>query len=105
MYLLKLEKGQMSEESFKTKQLANNGDHKQKWIAENIDRFKDLLDKRPTDCPVCYESFNEKEAITLLLNDIPSKCTHWLCNECWEKVASSNAECPFCREDLRTWLL
>ena len=31
--------------------------------------------------------------------------THFLCKDCWEKVASTNCECPFCMEDLRTWLL
>ena len=74
------------------------------WIAQNIDKFKELLGKSE-ECPVCYESLSQKEADSPLLSDLPSKCTHWLCKQCWEKVASTNAECPICREDLSSWLL
>ena len=78
------------------------------WTAQNLDRYKELLERRPTHCPVCYESFSGKDkanADSPLLSDIPSKCTHWLCKACWEKVASTNAECPICREYLSAWLL
>ena len=79
-----------------------------RWIAQNLDKFKELLEKRPRECPVCYESFSlgsEKEADSPLLSDSPSACTHWLCKECWQKVAITNAECPICREDLSSWLI
>ena len=76
-----------------------------RWIAQNLDKFKELLEKRPRECPVCYESFSEKEADSQLLSDSPSACTHWLCKECWQKVAITNAECPICREDLSPWLI
>ena len=76
-----------------------------RWIAQNLEKYKELLEKRPTECPVCYESFSGKDSDSPLLSDIPSKCTHWLCKECWQKVASTNAECPICREDLAPWLL
>ena len=75
------------------------------WIAQNLELYKQLLERRPTHCPVCYESFSEKESDSPLLSDTPSKCTHWLCKDCWQKVASTNAECPICREDLSPWLL
>ena len=79
-----------------------------RWIAQNLDKFKQLLEKKPTECPVCYESFSQcgekKEGDSPLMSDIPFKCTHWLCKECWEQVASTNAECPLCREDLAPWL-
>ena len=74
------------------------------WIAQNIDKFKELLGKSE-ECPVCYESLSQKEADSPLLSDLPSKCTHWLCKQCWERVASTNTECPICREDLSSWLL
>ena len=70
------------------------------WIAQNIEKYKELLERRPTHCPVCYESFSGKDADSPLLSDIPSTCTHWCCKECWQKVASTNAECPICREDI-----
>ena len=76
-----------------------------RWIAQNVELYKQLLERRPTHCPVCYESFGEKEADGPLLSDIPSKCTHFLCKQCWEKVAITNTECPICREDLSSWLL
>ena len=75
------------------------------WIAQNLDRYKELLEKRPSECPVCYESLGGKESDSPLLSDIPSKCMHWLCKDCWGKVADTNAECPICREDLAPWLL
>ena len=75
------------------------------WIAQNLDRYKELLEKRPSECTVCYGPLNEKDSDSPLLSDLPSRCTHWLCTECWEKVASTNAECPICREDLSAWLL
>ena len=75
------------------------------WIAQNLDRYKELLEKRPSECPVCYEPFSGKQPDSPLLSDLPSACTHWLCKDCWQKVASTNAECPICREDLSPWLL
>ena len=75
------------------------------WIAQNLDRYKELLERRPTHCPVCYESFSGKDADSPLLSDMPSRCTHWLCKDCWKNVANTNAECPICREDLSPWLL
>ena len=75
------------------------------WIAQNLEKYKELLEKRPSECPVCYESLNGKESDSPLLSDIPSKCTHWLCKECWQKVAGMDAQCPLCREDLSPWLI
>ena len=75
------------------------------WIAQNIELYKQLLERKPSECPVCYGPLNEKDSDSPLLSDLPSRCTHWLCTECWEKVASTNAECPICREDLSPWLL
>ena len=62
------------------------------WIANNLEAYKQMLEKRPSECLVSYESFNEKEANSPLLSEIPSKCTHFMCKECWEKMASTNAE-------------
>ena len=75
------------------------------WIAGNLEKYKELLDRRPAECPVCYESFAQQQAASPLLSDIPSRCTHFLCKECWQKIAKLDAECPICREDLRPWLV
>jgi hypothetical protein len=75
------------------------------WIAQNVELYKQLLERKPTHCPICYEALSGKDADSPLLSDIPSTCTHWCCKECWQKVASTNAECPICREDLSPWLL
>ena len=75
------------------------------WIAKNLEKYKELLNRRPAECPVCYESFAQREAASPLLSDIPSRCTHFLCRECWQKIATLDAECPICREDLRPWLV
>ena len=75
------------------------------WIAQSLDRYKELLEKRPGECPVCYEPFSGKQPDSPLLSDLPSACTHWLSKDCWQKVASTNVECPICREDLSPWLL
>ena len=75
------------------------------WIAGNLEKYKELLDRRPAECPVCYESLAQREAASPLLSDIPSRCTHFLCKECSQKIATLDAECPICREDLRPWLV
>ena len=75
------------------------------WIAQNVELYKQLLERKPSECPVCYRVLNGQEADSPLISDIPSKCTHWLCKECWRRVANTNAECPLCREDLAPWLL
>ena len=75
------------------------------WIAQNLEQYRQLLDRKPECCPVCYESLALKNATSPLLSDMPSPCTHWLCTECWKSVAQNSAECPICKEDLRTWLL
>ena len=74
-------------------------------IAGNLEKYKALFDRRPAECPVCYESLAQREAASPLLSDIPSRCTHFLCKECWQKIATLDAECPICREDLRPWLV
>ncbi len=74
------------------------------WIAGNLEKYKELLERRPAECPVCYESFAQQQAASPLLSDIPSRCTHFLCKACWQNIAKLGAECPICREDLRPWL-
>ena len=75
------------------------------WITGNLEKYNELLERRHTECPVCYESFAQQQAASPLLSDIPSKCTHFLCKECWQKIAKLDAECPTCREDLSPWLV
>ncbi len=75
------------------------------WIASNLKKYKELLDRRPAECPVCYETLARQQAASPLLSDIPSRFTHFLCKACWQKIAKLDAECRICREDLRPWLV
>ena len=74
------------------------------WIVNNLATFQEILAQKQAECPICYESFEDKEATSPLLSDTPSKCTHWACKGCWEKISNHRGGlCPFCREDLRAW--
>ena len=81
------------------------GDYFKVLDCRKLEKYKELLNRRPAECPVCYESFAQREAASPLLSDIPSRCTHVLCKECWQKTATLDAECPICREGLRPWLV
>ena len=66
------------------------------WVAQNLDAYKALLDRKPAECPICYETFSDrKQAASPLLSDIPSKCVHWMCKDCWKILQVMTLSAPF----------
>lgn len=49
---------------------------------------KQFVEEKPDECPVCYETFSEK--------DKHLACGHWIHLDCVKK--SMKAECPICRK-------
>ena len=35
--------------------------------------------------------------------DVDTRCTHWLCSDCWDEIAKHDRRCPICRYDLDAW--
>ena len=62
--------------------------------------------QKPAECPVCHE--NPLATGDLwdgpMTSDLPTRCTHWACIECWRQIASADRRCPVCHEGLGEWL-
>ena len=57
---------------------------------------------RTEECPVCHE---RPDMWDMPMNsDIPTRCTHWICVECWSRINDRDKRCPICRDDLTDWL-
>ena len=57
---------------------------------------------REEKCPVCYALPPTDSPMN---SDIPTYCTHWLCQGCWAEIKlRGKLECPICKEDLTTWM-
>ena len=59
----------------------------------------------PEECPVCHASVDGE---TVWRNpqqsDIPTRCNHYCCVNCWEGVARHDQRCPLCRTDVSEWI-
>ncbi len=54
------------------------------------------------ECPVCHEKPDIWDGP--MNSDVPTRCTHWACVICWERIARRDKRCPICRDDLTDWL-
>ena len=72
------------------------------WVVANPDLYRGLS-QPPECCPVCLESFADRKAYSPLLVHIPSSCTHFACQDCWEEIRHRVPKCPLCREDVFAW--
>ena len=52
-------------------------------------------------CPVCHEKPDIRDGP--MNSDVPTRCTHWACVICWERIAHHDKRCPVCRDDLTNW--
>ena len=63
-------------------------------------------------CAICRNTYEETHTPYdgPSNSDIPTRCRHFLCVECWEQVYkvglddSGTYKCPFCREDITSWI-
>ena len=70
--------------------------HPQSWVR--------LWDRhRPEECPVCLQVPDLWDGP--LNSDVPTRCSHWACVDCWARVAEYDGRCPVCREDVSGRLL
>ncbi|XP_044744322.1 E3 ubiquitin-protein ligase bre1-like [Coccinella septempunctata] len=58
---------------------------------ELVNKENESKDKGLGECPICYESFSEKQVVT-------TKCGHLFCKICIERVATTVKKCPTCRK-------
>ena len=68
---------------------------------EEWDRLWNL--NEPEECPVCQERPDIWDSP--MNSDVPTRCTHWACIECWDQITDRDQRCPICRDTLRVWLL
>ena len=71
---------------------------------ENPEEWQRLwnLNSRDGQCDVCHEVPDIWDGP--MNSNIPTRCTHWLCVECWYRIARRDRRCPTCRDDLSHWL-
>ena len=76
------------------------------WREENPEEWQRLFDAKPETCPVCLEGdfTTERTWDSPLNSSLPTKCIHWTCNECWQRIAENDQRCPICRDDVSVWL-
>ena len=67
---------------------------------EEWERLWDL--NKTQECPVCLEKPDIWDGP--MNSDIDTRCTHWACVHCWERIAQHDKRCPVCRDDLTDWL-
>ena len=72
--------------------------------AQNPEEWHRLFNLHPRrgPCDVCHE-------VPVIWagpvnSEIPTRCTHWLCTDCWSRIARGDKRCPTCRDDLSQWL-
>jgi hypothetical protein len=58
---------------------------------------------RSDECPVCYQPSLHWTTPMEGVGD--TRCSHWLCMSCWDKVALRDRRCPICRFDLDAWFM
>jgi len=69
--------------------------NRQEW-----DRLWNL--NRTEECCVCHEKPDIWDGP--MNSDVPTRCTHWACVCCWQRIAGRDKRCPICREDLTEWI-
>ena len=75
------------------------------WIAANPAEWDRLYASCPGDCPVCLQP-RPRDAMDAAMchEGVHTRCTHWVCINCWEQIAGRDRRCPICRDDLSEWL-
>ena len=80
------------------------------WIElwEKNQNYIIIDDKRYKQCDLCKDNNYLNSEIIFhgpMNSNIPSKCTHWACVDCWNKrFENYQYKCPWCHEDLRAWM-
>ena len=73
------------------------------WREAHPDEW-DRLCVHPETCPVCME-VPLCPWDSAMICHYPTRCTHWVCDVCWDRIAGGDRRCPICRDDLTTWLM
>ena len=74
-----------------------------RWREENGEEWDRLWNlNRTEECPVCHEKPDIWDGP--MNSDVATRCTHWACVFCWERIAQRDKRCPVCRDDLSEWL-
>ena len=60
----------------------------------------------PEECPVCFERPDGETNLwdNPQNSDVPSRCNHYCCCDCWQRVANGDQRCPICRTNISQWL-
>ena len=76
------------------------------WRVANREEWQRLWDATPAECPVCFMAADHPAMIWAgpMDADIPTRCTHWLCVECWREISQRDMRCPLCRDDVSQYL-
>ena len=72
------------------------------WREQNPVEWERLW-QHPESCPVCLDE-NVDIWDGPMNSGIATRCTHWLCVECWKNVSRRDMRCPLCRDYLGAWL-
>ena len=88
------------------------------WRDANLETYRKIT-QTPDECPICYRGRRDRPDIEPLPRFVcfdsplrnglcipegkPVRCTHWACDECWNKIKKENRRCPICRDDLTCW--
>ena len=74
-----------------------------RWREENSEEWDRLWNlNRTEECPVCHRRPDIWDGP--MNSHVATRCTHWACVYCWERIAQRDMRCPVCGDDLSEWL-
>ena len=69
------------------------------WKEENPEEWE-RISSNAEHCPICLQTPQKWDGPCL--GDVPTRCSHLLCENCWEMLPES--KCPLCRDDISEWI-
>lgn len=81
--------------------------YNRQWVQNNTQIYFDMK-RSCTECPVCFESFNEANVpLGPFTGGYATNCSHLCCKKCWVGISQRGlpCECPLCREDVSDWIM
>lgn len=73
--------------------------------AASPERWQQIWDdSKVSECPICTFAPPHIVFDGPMNSDVPTRCTHWACTDCWDQLARRrDFHCPLCRDCLAEW--
>lgn len=85
-------------------------ENRELWIKlwEKNEKYIIINGVKYKQCNLCKDNCKINSQLIFdgpMNSNIPSKCIHWACINCWNKMYINNEyNCPWCNENLYLWM-